>query len=276
MELIRDYTNTVYRDGNEILKVYGAGWRTESEVRYELALLTYLKAQGLAVAAPIRETVERWETAEGVHFAARFALAPGAKPQPPFTPELYVAFGRAIGQFHALSSGFVCPHARRPRDTALLIEGPLTLVLPLCPPADRAFLEAVGEQLRTFLQQPLDFGPVHGDATLDNLHVTESGEIVLFDFDSGGPGWRAEDLQGWTRWSDAFTERGDAFRAGYASVRPLPELEINAAPYLQLAVELWGLQVELERRVLKQGHDATQAFLQTQLATLREHKARLL
>lgn len=276
MELIRDYTNTVYRDGNEILKVYGAGWRTESEVRYELALLTYLKAQGLAVAAPVHETVERWDTAEGVRFAARFALALGAKPQPPFTPELYVAFGRAIGQFHALSSGFVCPHARRPRDTSLLIDEPLALLLPLCAPVDRAFLEAVGEQLRAFQQQSLDFGPVHGDATLDNLHLTESGEIVLFDFDSGGPGWRAEDLQGWTRWSEAFTERREAFRAGYTSVRPLPESEFDAAPSLQLAVELWGLQVELERRILKQGHDATQAFLQTQLTTLREHHAKLL
>ena len=52
--LLRSYTNDVYEvlHGNEryILKMYGAGWRTESELHYEAALVKYLVGKGLRMA----------------------------------------------------------------------------------------------------------------------------------------------------------------------------------------------------------------------------------
>src|SRR5687768_14832857 len=56
-ELLRSYTNDVYavqsRAGRFVLKVYGKGWRTASDIEYEVALLRHLSAKGLPAADPI-------------------------------------------------------------------------------------------------------------------------------------------------------------------------------------------------------------------------------
>src|SRR5205807_909064 len=115
----------------------------------------------------------------------------------------------------------------------------LALVSPLLDsPADRAYVtdlvSRLGDSLARFAAEGLDWGPIHADATLDNLHVTAGG-VVLYDFDSGGPGWRAADLQGWTLLGDEYIERGEAFRKGYSRVRPLNPTDLAAAPVFTLA-----------------------------------------
>lgn len=53
------------------------------------------------------------------------------------------------------------------------------------------FLEQIAEKISRKFTEPfvrdLDWGPIHGDATLDNLHVTDDAQIVLYDFDLGAP-----------------------------------------------------------------------------------------
>src|SRR6188472_2501956 len=57
IDLIRSYTNDVYlvetpRD-RYVLKVYGAGWRTEADVLYEVSLLQHLALHDVKVTEPI-------------------------------------------------------------------------------------------------------------------------------------------------------------------------------------------------------------------------------
>lgn len=283
--LLRAYTNAVYAvaSGGEqfALKVYGQGWRTESEVRYEVALLQHLRAKGLRVAAPVvrgreSDAVQHLEDAGKRRYTVLFEYAPGAKPEPPFTPRLYEAFGRAVAQMHTLSDDFTTEHGRTALDLNCLLDEPLALVLPLIgPPKDRAFLGNVAAQVRekitSLARAGLDWGPIHGDATLDNLHVTPDGEVVLFDFDSGGPGWRAADLQGWAvRGTDEHAQTWNAFQSGYTAVRALKPSDLAAAPYLTLAWDIWGLKIDLERRIIGQGREPTTRYLNKQLAFLRE------
>ena len=283
--LVRSYTNDVYAvaSGGErfALKVYGQGWRTESEVRYEVALLQHLCAKGLRVAAPaIRQgengdAVQQWEDAHGLRYAVLFEYAPGAKPVPPFTPRLYEAFGQAVAQMHALSDDFTTEHRRTPLDLNYLVDEPLALALPLvAKPEDRAFLVDIAGQVKEKIillaRAGLDWGPIHGDATLDNLHITSDGEIILFDFDSGGPGWRAADLQGWAAHNAEYAPTWNAFQRGYTSVRPLNVSDLAAAPYLTLTWDIWGLKIDLDRRVLWQGREHATHYLNEQVAFLRE------
>lgn len=55
--LLRAYTNDVYlvetRDQRYVLKVYGAGWRQDSEIRFEVGLLNHLASKGIHVARAI-------------------------------------------------------------------------------------------------------------------------------------------------------------------------------------------------------------------------------
>ena len=99
--------------------------------------------------------------------------------------------------------------------------------------------------------------------------------MVLYDFDSGGPGWRGFDLQGWAFNSGEHRAKWDAFRHGYAGIRRLNEINIVAAPYLTVAGDIWGMKIDLDKRVLKQGWERTQEYLTRQMALLRERCARV-
>jgi Ser/Thr protein kinase RdoA (MazF antagonist) len=287
-ELLRAYTNDVYRlespDGRFVLKLYGRGWRTAPEIRYEVSLTQHLAARGLAIAQPVGNTqgefVQEIGAAGGCRYAVLFEHAPGMKPEPPFTPSLYHAFGQAMARMHQFSNDFVTEHPRRPLDLNCLIDEPLAVTTPLLDQtADRTLLEEaarrVKERIAELAAEGLDWGPIHGDATLDNLHVTADGGVILYDLDSGGPGWRAADLQGWAAGHPEYQERWKAYLDGYASVRPIQPADLRAAPYLILAWDIWGLQIDLEQRVLKQGREQMQAYLREQMARIRERVAGL-
>jgi Ser/Thr protein kinase RdoA (MazF antagonist) len=285
-QLLRSYTNDVYLIGAQgqkfALKLYGLGWRTLAEVQWEIDLLLHLSAHGVPVAQPIaargQGPIQSIATEFGDRIGVLFAYAPGDKPQPPFSTALYELFGEAIGRMHLAADSFVTAHARRALDTAVLIDEPVTLAAPLLPKAnERAWLRAlagvVKDRIKIYAAAGLDWGPIHGDATLDNLHVTGDGTVILYDFDLAGPGWRAADIQGWAVNHVEYQPRWDAFHRGYARARPLAEVDLAAAPYLILAWDIWALKIDLERRVIAQGAEQVRAYLGAQLEQLRARSA---
>jgi Ser/Thr protein kinase RdoA (MazF antagonist) len=288
-ELLRSYTNDVYQvdaSGERFaLKLYGRGWRTEQELSYEVDLLRYLASRGVEVAQPIagsnRRDVQTGAPPDDTRLAVLFDYVRGVKPRPPFLPELDERVGRAAATIHEAADDFVSPHSRRSLDIPFLIEKPAELVLPLIP--DRAEREAfrqladrLARSIRAFADRGLEWGPIHGDLTLDNLHVTPDNEIILYDFDSGGPGWRAADLPGWAAIHPSIPDaarRSQAFLRGYRSIRPIGAVDIEAAPALFVAFEVWGLEIELQNRIQARGSEAVQSFLSIALPELHRHAA---
>lgn len=61
---------------------------------------------------------------------------------------------------------------------------------------------------------------------------------------------------------------GPAARRGYQAVRPLDPINIEAAPYVYVAFEIWGMTVDLRYRVLKRGPAAVQRYLSDSLTEL--------
>jgi Ser/Thr protein kinase RdoA (MazF antagonist) len=289
VSLLRSYTHAVYQvitpREQFVLKVYGQSWRSAEEIKYEVDLLEFLARQGLAIAKPIRGRnsagVKPVSSAQGEQFAVLFEFAAGAKPEPPFSDHLYFRFGQAIGRMHEFSKNFTSGYPRQNIDLQYLIDQPLQVVLPLLKRRLNAvlYLARLGDWLKNKLmalsQQGLDWGPIHGDASLDNLHVVNAEEIILYDFDSGGPGWRASDLQGWAVGLPEYQQRYSAFLHGYRQVRPLHAQDIEASRYLTLAWDIWGLKIDLERRVRTLGQDAIDAYLSVQIARLREREKSL-
>lgn len=288
LTLFRSYTNDVFLvttpDEQSVLKLYGAGWRSAEEIRYEIDLLVHLAATGIAVAGPIPgrdgETL-RCAVLDGTaRDAVCFTYAAGVKPTPPFTPELYYAEGRAAGAMHRACDDFAPAHRRTPLDLEHLLDRPAELVLPLiADPADVRFFTAFVAQVRATIHQlaaaGLDWGVCHGDLTLDNLHVTPDGGIVWYDFDSGGPGWRAIDLPGWAILDEAYGPLRDAFLRGYREVRPLSQADLDAMPFLAVALEIWGLEIDLRRRVLARGEEAVRTYLAKASPRFRTWSARV-
>ncbi|MGC4104780.1 MAG: phosphotransferase [Thermomicrobiales bacterium] len=275
VSLIRAYTNDVYRvvvgDRRFALKVYGQGWRTDSEISYELDLLRHLAGKGIAVAQAVSghdgESLRHLQLGGGVRQAVLFHWAPGTKPDPPFTQDVRYREGAAVAALHAASDDFVSAHARRPLDGVTLIEPVRTAVLdaendgPAGIWLDR-FGRKLGIRLSQVAAEGLDWGPCHGDLTFDNLHVTEHGGFVWYDFDSGGPGWRAIDLQGWAALDPAMQEWQDAFIAGYRTVRLLDDRDVAASPLLAAAEEYRGIGIDLAYRVRQRGPDVVADYLE--------------
>ena len=286
ISLLRSYTNDVYRvtssEGKYVLKIYGASWRSEDEIKYEVELLNHLDKEGLSVAKPIRgtknEIVKRITTGLGDQFAVLYEYAAGEKPEVPFSNQLYFLFGEAIGRMHELSKTFTSGCVRKKIDLEYLIDQPLQVILPLFErrSQETTYLRILGDKIKSQINElskrGLDWGPIHGDATLDNLHVVENKKVILYDFDSGGPGWRASDLQGWAIGYPEYQERYDSFLNGYRQVRAVNDQDIEASWYITLAWDIWGIKIDLENRVLKRGQAAANTYLTEQIEWIRERE----
>jgi Ser/Thr protein kinase RdoA (MazF antagonist) len=244
--LWRSFTNDVYRLTTHtavyFLKLYGPGWRSAAEILWEIELLQHLAARGVAVAPALPrrdgQPFHVLPVPEGPRYGVLFAQAAGAKPARPFTAALYHRFGRAAGALHLAADDFVSAQHRIPLDLTHLLDQPLAAIRPYLAhrQADWDYLTQLAAKIRTRLTAlaaaGLDWGPCHGDLTLDSFHLTADDDIIFYDFDSGGPGWRALEFQG--IYASAIQNQSDiwdAFVKGYNDVRALHAVDLAALPW---------------------------------------------
>lgn len=251
VELLRSFTNDVYLvitpSEKFILKLYSPEWRTQSEILWEIELIEYLVHHGVEVASVITakngQKVLPYSQDGKDYYAVLFQYAKGAKPTQPFTTDLYHEVGRAAGKFHEVSKGFSSSYNRSVIDLDYLITSSLQVAKNKVSSEEYAFLTDFGVKLSSkineFIARGLDFGPVHGDLTLDNLHVDKNGVITFYDLDSSGFGWRAMELYGWVVLRPEKKPLVDAYLQGYQEVRLISENDLEAAPYLQAAQSMW-------------------------------------
>lgn len=270
---LRAYTNDVYEVSGEkkfLLKVYGDGWRTKSEILWEIDLLSFLKSKGVDVAGVVAGMTGNKlfliNVEGGERLAVLFEWARGVKPDSPFSMSDYEKLGAAIAKIHKASDEFVSEHQRTRLDLDYLINNPLLIIEKSCDLKMFSFFKELADSLKkeviAFEQKGLDVGVVHDDVTFDNLHIDENGEIIFYDFDSGGVGYRALDLQGWAMLDKETVPRQEAFIKGYRTIREISDNDILASPYLHAANEFWGIGLDLERRVLQKGKAEVDAYLE--------------
>ncbi len=274
--------------GDAILRVYRRGWRTPVDVAWEDAFVGRAAAAGVCAARvvpfPDGTRVLTLDAPEGPRLAALFELIEGRRPQA--TPEDAARFGRAAAALHAAGEGL--PAAGRfPLDLTHLIGVPLTRVLPLLAdePELARELQAVAGRTRAALdalQEQLTRVACHGDLHGGNALVDDSGELQLFDFDCGGPGFAAYDLAvygwdhalnsapdddtPWTLWAACV----DAYRAA----RPLTAADEAALGLFGVARAVWfmGLYADLSDTWGRQM--ASPRFFRSQLEFIGRWEAR--
>lgn len=255
--LVRSCGNDVYRvdtaERSYALKVHGAGRWTPDEVRWEQELARHLADSGLPIAAAMPladgDTVGIFTAPEGERPVAMAEWVPGRKPQPPGTGDLYRDLGRTLAQFHLAADGF---RSSRPRRTVRTGSDVREVSDALGTDSTRRRLvEAAGveaqRRIARLAGQGLHWGIRHGDASLDNVHVSDSG-LHVYDLDLAGPWWQIEDLT--PPLSTAFA---DAFLTGYTAVRPLPAVELEALPWLRIMNCIQNLHFHLVRKPALQG-----------------------
>lgn len=254
--LYRSWANEVYlitdgKGSRYYFKLARKAWRSVEDVRWQADLECFLSDRGAPIVRPIQ--VLAVQAPEGTRAGLLYREAPGNKP-PPYTADLYEAFGRYAANLHATMDDFTEPSPQPPRDVdwfARKAVQEITSVLPMDEPAADIARE-VGDWLErelTHLAPVLDFGSCHGDLTLDNLTVDKDGVITFFDFDLAGYGFRGIEFAGLYSWSmEEPTAQGywSAFLAGYRERRAFSKENEDAMGILAVANELWTVAHEVE------------------------------
>lgn len=258
--LLRSWINEVYSvqtsRGRFILKVFRHGWRAPDEIAYEVELMQHLARHGLRVHPPLftrnGSAIHVLSAPEGSRPLVLYPLLFGQPPLPP-SEAIYHLVGQAIGRMHQAWNSFVPAHPRRALDLDYLAREPLSWLQPHLKKrhADWEFLLALVNRIQIRLEAleqtgRLSWGPIHGDATLDNLLVAEDQQIGIYDFDQSGPGWRAYELQGVFAWAWEIERPSfwTALTEGYRSVQTLSDADIAAMPCFPVLNRLWCMGFE--------------------------------
>jgi Ser/Thr protein kinase RdoA (MazF antagonist) len=236
-----------------ILRIYRTGWRTLSDVLYEIDVLGHLDRKGIPVSKPVAQIdgsfVCTIQAPEGPRQIVLFSYAPGAPLNRHDATDSYY-HGKAVATMHNAMDTFTTVHHRDPLDLTYLIDQSLQAIQSLhtCSSADWSYLQDLAERLRTQIQQfskrGLDWGLCHGDCHMLNDHISEDHTITLFDFDCCAMGWRAYDLA-ILRWCEGFykMDPGDvlwqAFLKGYTELRHVSETDLASIPAFVALREIW-------------------------------------
>jgi Ser/Thr protein kinase RdoA (MazF antagonist) len=269
------------------LRVHRLGYRTDAQIRSELAWLAWLKAQGMTAPLPVAgrdgEFLQRVpEPRSGVSRQCVLLAWLDGEPFDEVAPEVGLPMlGRSLGRLHRRSTEYVPPPGfERPRwDVAGLIGAAAHLGdyrrVELDPVTRSVFHEAasvIDSIMSSFGTSTDRFGLIHGDMHEGNALLTD-GECVLIDFDDCGWGWYMFDIATTTYRGYSLLEKPDwldMFLGGYAEEAPVDEAALTVLPALVAARALAFVGWVEER--LEAGDVRREGYLRK----AREHCGRLL
>ena len=256
-ELIRRGFNDHYlvkaKDQQYVLRLYlnnkyyisGA-----DDFRFELELLSFLKAREVPVAHPIvrqdGELLGRIETPDGIRYSALFHFAKGEEFEryAEKTPTMAKQLGELIGRLHLNADDFNSGYNRYHLDFRYLIDEPIRILekhLVERGKGDLAFFKPLVGQLKQCVSQlPTEstYGIIHADLHGRNIFYDDEAGFCFFDFDHCAYGWRVYEFV-------TFSHLPDDIRAalyeGYESIRPLSKLEKELMPVFRKLRTIWDL-----------------------------------
>ena len=245
-----------------ILRIYRVGWRSHSDILYEIDVLNHLGRKGASVSLPLATAKGDFtlplRAPEGLRYAVLFTYAPGQSVDE-LDDSYCRLFGGAVGEMHRATGDFTSQHERFALDLEYLIERPLRAIRPLLEnrSEDWSHLQSLAQRLQAALAQApldvLDWGFCHGDLHTENAHLA-GDTLTFFDFDCGGPGWRAYDIAGF-RWSlNNFGRRvvpehehlWQAFLDGYAERRRIGTVDLEFVPAFVEIRHIWMIGLHAE------------------------------
>ncbi len=232
--------------GHFALKIYNPASRTAPEVQWEIDLTIHLIKNGAPVASPVAGkdgSYLQTFTVDGQdRVAVLFEWAAGQKPKPELST--YTLIGEAAARIHNAADTFTSELPREKYDEHELLDDQLKrMKTPLEESGQSQRVFDLSERMRKIITNPkLDYGIIHNDLTLDNVHLN-GNEIIVFDLDSAAESWRAAEPWGVLR---AGEDRFRAWLEGYRSIREFSQDDVKA-------VAAFGIVEDIRNIVWKLG-----------------------
>jgi Ser/Thr protein kinase RdoA (MazF antagonist) len=205
--------------GHFALKIYNPASRTATDVQWEIDLTLHLIKNGAPVARPVAGNDGKYVQTfaiEGQNLTTvLFDWVAGEKPKPELST--YTLIGEAAARIHNAADTFTSELPRERYDAHELIDNQLErMETPLRESGQWQRVFELSERMRKIITNPsLNYGIIHNDLTLDNVHL-DGNTLAVFDLDSAAESWRAAEAWGVLRAAD---DRFKAWLEGYRSVR---------------------------------------------------------
>lgn len=238
-----------------ILRVYRNDWRSLSDIRFELELLTHIQQQCGRVAAPLctrdNDFYVAIDSPEGVRYAALFSFAHGESVDGDFSLSQARMLGSTIAHIHRGTESFSSRHMRRELNLDFLLDESIPLLRAFLTSTQYQDLLAIQNDLHNKMPVLPDRWPetcyCSGDINLSNFHI-DGDSITVFDFDQCGRGWRAFDIAKFFSSLLHLRNRQEIqteFINGYSNISPLGKDEIKALPYLVCVAIIWVMSIQV-------------------------------
>lgn len=209
--------------GHFALKIYNPASRTAAEVEWEIDLTLHIIKNGAPVASPVAgkngSYLQTFVVDDQDLTAVLFEWAAGQKPKPELST--YTLIGEAAARIHNAADTFTSKLPREKYGAYELIDDQLQrMKTPLEESGQYQRVYELSERMRKIITNPnLDYGIIHNDLTLDNVHL-DGAILTVFDLDSASQSWRAVEPWGVLR---AAEDRFRAWLEGYRSMREFSE-----------------------------------------------------
>jgi len=239
-----------------ILRLYRNNWRSPEEINFELELLAFLGEKKAPVAAPLPskngELCFVLDSPEGERSAALFCYASGDAPGNNISAAQGALLGKSVANIHQQSDLLVPAYTRQVLDIAYLLDKSILAIEP--------FLDAGQKQYITKLQNKLKgalpsltreigiYGICQGDVNPTNFNINDNNDIILFDFDQCGYGFRAFEIGKFISSLHPDENKDSIARAfveGYQQVRPLSRNELDAIPLFEIISVIWVMAIHV-------------------------------
>ncbi len=260
-----------------ILRVYryNKHWLSkEADYLFEIELLNFLKNSKVKVIYPIAQDdgsyIGKLIAPEGIRYWSLFSYADGNKVV--LDDKNSYLYGKEIAKFHVITNKFSFNYKKN-IDLDFLLESPLKRLNLFFQKNKVRGIEVlfdsydkIKKEIKNFATDLLidEWGVIGGDFHECNFHKLVTDEVILFDFDLCGYGWRAYDIAV-VYWSlfcfylnnkTKFNFKGSwqNFLRGYQEIRMLSEAELKVIHSFAIIRQIWfmGSKITYKDHILSE------------------------
>lgn len=240
-------------------RIYCSGWRSLTQVEFEIALLNQLEQHACMVSVPVANKsgayVFTLDAPEGQRFCVLFDWIGGQNPD--YANMQHAAtFGKSAAVLHQSLDRFKFRPPGPELDLDCLLNKPLSLLLSekLITKLDRDGLIKIADSLSSAFSddviKSLDWGLCHGDLHGGNANI-QADQLSIFDFDFCSFGWRLYDLATYCwagLWRGQLEANRQAFLNSYLTTNHQSEQQIFLLKEFILLRQIWFLGYEISRK----------------------------